>query len=101
MREAGLTPALVIVDSRQQGFTARLANACGYNVKVLHQNPASGPAICRVVKKEHENSQTTKGMNWPALGEESEVRTIILDDDIAAMRAVQRRARETEAKVRA
>ena len=38
-------------------------------------------------------------MNWPAPGEESVVRTIILDNDIAAKRATQRWAREKEAKV--
>jgi len=38
-------------------------------------------------------------MNWPAPGEESVVRTIILDDDTAADRAAQRWAREKEPKV--
>jgi len=38
-------------------------------------------------------------MNWPTPGEESVVRTIILDDDTAANRAAQRWAREKEAKV--
>jgi len=51
MREAGLTPVPVILDSRQQRFTARLANACSNKLKELHQNPASGAPICRAVKK--------------------------------------------------
>jgi len=38
-------------------------------------------------------------MNWLARGEESVVRTIILDDDTAAKRAAQCWAREKEAKV--
>jgi hypothetical protein len=99
MREAGLTPAPVILDSRQQRFTARLANACSNKLKELHQNPASGAPICRAVKKEHEHDRITEGMNWPAPGEESVVRTIILDDDTAAKRAAQPWAREKEAKV--
>jgi len=99
MREAGLTPAPVILDSRQQRFTARLANACSNKLKELHQNPTSGAPICRVVKKENEPGQTTEGMKWPAPGDESEVRTIILDDDTAGKRAAQCWARENAAKV--
>ena len=38
-------------------------------------------------------------MSWPAPGEESVVRTVILDDATAAKRAVKRWAREKEAKV--
>jgi hypothetical protein len=38
-------------------------------------------------------------MNWPTPGEESVVRTTILDDTTAAKRAVQGWAREKEAKV--
>jgi len=98
MREAGLTPAPVILDSRQQRFTARLANACSDKLKELHQNPASGAPISRVVKKEHEYARTTEGMNRPAPGEESVVRTIILDDDTAAKRAAQCWAREKRPK---
>jgi hypothetical protein len=99
MREAVLTPAPVLLDSRQHRFTARLANACNNKLKELHQNPASGAPICRAVKKEHENGRTTNPMNWPAPGEESVVRTIILDDDTAAKRATQCWARVKEAKV--
>jgi hypothetical protein len=99
MREAGPTPAPVILDSRQQRFTARLANACSNKLKELHQNPSSGAPICRAVKKEHEHGRTTEGMNWPTPGEESVVRTIILDDDTAAKRAAQCWAREEEAKL--
>jgi hypothetical protein len=38
-------------------------------------------------------------MIWPALAKESVVRTIILDDTTAAMRSVQRWAREKEANI--
>ena len=38
-------------------------------------------------------------MSWPAPGDESVGRTVILDDATAAKRAAQRWARETEAKV--
>jgi len=99
MRQAGLSPVPVILDSRQQRFTTRLANSCSNKLQELHQKPASGAPICRAVKKEHNHGRTTEGMNWPAPGEEPVVRTIILDDDTAAKRAAQRWAREKEAKV--
>jgi len=38
-------------------------------------------------------------MSWPAPGEESVVRTVILDNATAAKRAAQRWAREKEARV--
>jgi ribonuclease HI len=99
MRDSGLTPAPVILESRQQRFAARLANACNNKLRKLHQNPSSGTPVCRVVKKEHEHGWTTEGMSWPAPGEESVGRTVILDDATAAKRAVQRWARENTAKV--
>jgi len=68
MRESGLTPAHVILDSRQQRFTVRLANACSSQLKELHNDPSSGRPICRVVETDHEHDQTTEGMNWWALG---------------------------------
>jgi len=100
MREAGLTPVPAILDSRQQRFTARLANACSNKLKKVHHNPASGGPICRAVKKVHEHGRTTEGMNWPAPSEESVIRTIILDDDTAAKRPEQPWAIEAEGKVR-
>ena len=99
MRESGLTPAPVILDSRQQRFAARLANACSSKPKELHEAPSSGTPICRVVGIEHEHGRTTEDMSWPAPGEEPVVKTIILDDKSTAKRAVQRWAREKEAKV--
>jgi len=80
MRESGLTPAPVTPDSRQQRFTARLANAWSCKLKVLHSNPSSGAPICRGVRYEHEHGQTTEGMNWPTASEEPAVRTTILDN---------------------
>jgi hypothetical protein len=99
MRQAGLTPAPVISDSRQQRFTARLSNACSNKLKKLHHNPASGAPICRAVMKQHKHGQTTEGRNWQAPCEESVVRTIILDNDTKAKRAAQRWARDKETKV--
>jgi len=99
MRESGLTPAPVTVDSRQQQFAARLENACSSKLKELHSNPSSGAPICRVVRKEHEHGQTIEGMSWPAPGEEPAVRTTILDDTAGAKSAAQRWAMEKEAKV--
>jgi len=55
MRELGLTPLPVIVDSRQQLFVARLADACSCKLKELHRNPSSSAPICGVVKEEHDH----------------------------------------------
>jgi hypothetical protein len=49
--------------------------------------------------EEHEHGRTTEGMDWPAPGKESVVRTTILDDTTAAKRAAQPWAGEKEAKV--
>jgi len=100
MRESGLTPAPVILDSRQR-FAARLANACSSKLKELHENPLSGTPVCRVVEIAHEHGWTTEGMSWLAPSEEPVVKTIILDDESTAKRAAQCWAREKEAKVRA
>jgi hypothetical protein len=89
MRESGLTPAPGILDSRQQRFAARLADGCSSKRKELHRNPSSGAPICRVVKEVHEHGRTTEGMNWPAPGDESAVRTTIVDDTTAANRTAQ------------
>ena len=55
--------------------------------------------VCRGVRKEHEHGWMTEGMSWPALGEESVVRPVILDNATTAKRAAQRWAKEKEAKV--
>jgi hypothetical protein len=99
MRESGLTPAPVILDSRQQRFAARLADACSSRLEELHRNPCSGSPMCRVVKEEHEDGRIAEGMMWPAPGEESVVRTIILDDATTAKRSAQCWAREKESKI--
>jgi len=89
MRDSGLTPTCIILESRQQHFVARLANTCSNKLRKLHQNPSSGAPECRAVKNDHEHGRTTEGMSWPPLGEESVVRTVILDDASAAKRAAQ------------
>jgi hypothetical protein len=66
MREAGLTPAPAILDSRKQRFSARLSNACINKFKELHKSPGSGATIYRAVKKDHEHGRPTEGMNWLA-----------------------------------
>jgi hypothetical protein len=90
MRESGRTPAPVILDSRQQRFAARLANPCCSKLKELLDDPSSDTPICPVVEREREHECTTEGMSWPAPGEEPVVKTIILDDEGTAKRAVQR-----------
>jgi hypothetical protein len=100
MRHSGCTPAAVVLDSRQQRFAARLANACeGSKLKKLYDHPTSGSPICRVVKKEHECGRTTEAMCWPDPREEPAVKPIMLDDDTAAMRVAKRRARTWQAKL--
>jgi len=101
MRESGLTPVPVILDSSQQQFAARLGNACSTRLKVLHSNLSSGAPICRVVRKQHEHGWTTEGINWPTPGGVPEVKTTILDDTPAAKSAAQCWAREKEAKIAA
>ena len=93
MRKSGLTPAPVILDSRQQRFAARVANARSSKLKELHHNPSAGTPICKVIREEHEHGQTTEGTDWPPPGEESVVRTTILDDTTPAQNAAQRRPR--------
>jgi len=99
MRKSGLTPAPVILDSRQQRFAAGLANARSSKLKELYYNPCSGAPICKVIRKEHEHCRTTEGTDWPPPGKESVVRTTILDDTTPAQNAAQRWPREKEAKI--
>jgi hypothetical protein len=89
MREAGLTPIPVSLDSRQQRFTARLVNSCSSKLNELNKDPSSSAPICRVVKKQYEDGQTTVGMSWPAPSKELVVKTIILNDDTTTKRAAQ------------
>jgi len=101
MSESRLTPSPVILDSRQQQFAARLANACSSKLKELHKDSVSSTPVCRVVEIEHEHSHTTEDMILLALGEEQVVKTIILDDKAAAKRAAQSWARQKAVKVEA
>ena len=97
--DSGLTPAPVTLDCRQQRFAPTLEHAFSSKLKELHSNPFSWAPICRVVRKAHEHGRTTKGMNWPAPGEEPSVRTTILDDTAAAKRDEQCWARENQIKI--
>ena len=99
MRESGLTPAPVILDSRQQRFAARLANACSSELNARHANPSSGTPICRVVEIEREHGWTTECMSWPSPGGEPVVETVILDNKSTPKSAAQRWAREKEANI--
>ena len=99
MRESGLTPAPVILDSRQQRFAVTLANTCIKKLKDLHQDPSSRTPICSVVEIELEHGRTTEFMSWLALREETVVETLILDNKTTAKSAAQRWAREKQGKV--
>jgi len=89
----------VILGPRQQRFTARLANSCSSKLKEVHHNPSSGAPICKDIMEENEHGRTTDGTDWPLPGEESVVRTTILDDRTTAKNTTQRWARQIEAKV--
>jgi len=55
MRESGLTPAPVALDTRQQRFTVRLASACERSKhKAVHNHPTSVTPIWRVITMEPE-----------------------------------------------
>jgi len=99
MRESGLTPAPVILNSRQQRFAVILTDACSSKLNELHQNPSSGALICRVVKEEHEHGRTTEAMRYPAPGKQSVVRTTILHVTTTVKRTTNRWASEKQAKM--
>jgi len=84
---SGLTQVHVSLESRQQCLTAMVANMCSNTLRTLHKTLSSGTPVCRAVKTEHEHGRTTEGMSWTAPGEESVVRTVILDDATAAKKA--------------
>jgi hypothetical protein len=88
-----------MLQSRHQQFAARLANTYRNKLMKLHQDPSSGTSECRAVKKVLEHVRTTKDMNWPAPGDGSVVRTVILDDATTAKRAAHPWATEKVAKV--
>jgi len=94
LRQSGLTPTRVTLDSRQQRFTARLEHTCSSKLMEQHSNPSSGAQICSVFKKDYKHGQTTEGMNWPAPGEEPAVMTTRLYDTTAAKSTAQRWARQ-------
>jgi len=100
MRDSALTPAPVVLDSRQQRFAARLTSACeGSKQNETYNHPTSGTPICRVIKREHQRGREAETMRWLHPDEELAVKTVILSDDAAAKREVKRWASEREAKV--
>jgi len=100
MRDSGLTPAAVVLDSRQQRFAARLATACkGSKQKETFKHPTSGARICRVIKEEHERGREAETMCLPRPDEELAVKTVILRDDGAAKGQAKCWGSEREANV--
>jgi hypothetical protein len=94
--------AIIALDSRQQRFTARLANACeGSKLKRTYNHPTSGAPICRVIKKQHEPGREAETMCWPNLDEVLADKMIMQSDDTAAKREAVHWTREREAKVAA
>lgn len=58
MRYSELTPAPLVLDSRQQQLTTRLANACeGLKLKMTYNHHTLGASTCRVITKEQERGQ--------------------------------------------
>jgi len=99
MRESGLIPTPVILDSRQLPVAVTLPDSCSSELKEFHRNPSFGAPICRVVKEEPYDGQITKGMMSLAPGDESVVRTTILEDTSPARSRALGWARETGAKI--
>jgi len=99
IRESGLTPAPVMLDSRQQQWAARLANAYSSKLREMHKDPSSSTPKHRVAEIKHKQSQRAEGMSWPPPVEEPVVKTILLDDKGTAKRAVQCWATEKEVTV--
>ena len=99
MRHSGLTPTPVILESRLQHFSVRLADACSNQPRRLNKYPSAGTPVARAVRQANEHGQTAERMSWPDPGEGSVVRTIILDDTTAAKKAAQRWEKEEDAKV--
>jgi hypothetical protein len=95
MRDSGLTPAPVALDSRQQRFAARLASACeGSKLKETYNHPMSSEPICGVIKNEHEGGREAETMHWPRPYEEPAVKTVISRDDTTETREAIRWATE-------
>jgi hypothetical protein len=98
-RDSGLTPAPVIIESRQQRFAASLANKCSSNLRKLHQNPSAGTLLCCAVKTEQEDGQMCDRLDWPVPREDSWVTSVIVADTTAGKRTIQRWASDIEAKL--
>jgi hypothetical protein len=77
-------------------FCSKGSKCVQQQVNKLHEDPASRTLVYRAVKTQHKHARTTKGTNWPAAGEESLVRTPIVDNSTSAKRATQHWAREKE-----
>jgi hypothetical protein len=91
MRHAGITPAAVALDARQQRFVSRLANMCeGSMAKELYDYPTPGAPVGRVAPTEHGLSRRAETICWPDPGDKPAVKTMILEDDDAARRAAER-----------
>ena len=66
MRDSGLTPAAVALDTRQQRFVSRVVSACqGSKVKELYDYPTPGAPGGRVGASEHTRGWRAEAMFWP------------------------------------
>jgi hypothetical protein len=100
LRQSGLTPAPVALDTRQQRFTARLASACeGSELYAVHEHPTSSAPIYTDITKEPQRGREGEGMPWPNPDKDPAVKTVILSEDTAAKREAIRWTTEREAKV--
>jgi hypothetical protein len=99
LRKSGLTLSPVILDAREQRFTARLANASSSKLTELHHNCSSDAPMWKVIREQHEHGQKTEGTDRLPPSEKSVARTSILDDITTAKSAVQHWVRQEEAKV--
>jgi hypothetical protein len=97
MRNSGLQPATVALDTRQQQFVSRLASAWeGSKAKVLYDYPTPGAPVGIVAVIEHAHGRRPEMMCWPDPGEKPPVKTIVLEDNAEATRAADLWARRME-----
>jgi len=101
MEDSGLTPMAVALDTGQQRFVKRLSSVFDASKSnELHDYPPPGAQVGRLATREHAHCRRPETMCWPDPGEESVVKTTILEDNAVANRAAMLQATRKESKAR-
>jgi len=99
MRNSGLTPAAVALDTRPAWFLQHWASTgVGSKLKMLFNYPTRGAQVGRVAAIEHTCCRIAETLCWPDPGVEPEVKTTILEDGATAMRATKLWATRQDSK---